>query len=232
MRKVESVLQPVIEAVDLDGTNVIDVGCGTGDVTRALGEHGARVIGIDRPEMLAKARIHEETRSVQFLEGCAERLPVESGSANLVLFFASLHHVVPARMPDAMSEACRVLSPNGHALFIEPLVECSYYLITRLAEEEGEARRLAKEAIKRAGSFGFREESEDYFYIERSFDDYRDLLGAYWEESEERKRETLVKAEAITRRLAAAAGCSFDDYRFQSACRLNLLQKVKENLGG
>lgn len=228
MREVESVLEPIIDAVSLDGKDVIDVGCGTGDVARALSERGARVIGIDRPEMLSKVRIDERTNAVRFLGGGAERIPVADSSAALVLFLASLHHVPSAKMPDAVREAYRVLGPGGQALFIEPLVECSYYLITRLAEEETEARRLAHEAIENAGTVGFRQENEDFFYMERSFEDFRDLLELHWEESEQKKLETLARAEAIARTLAAGAGCMLDDYRFRSACRLNLLRKPED----
>jgi ubiquinone/menaquinone biosynthesis C-methylase UbiE len=225
MREVESVLVPIINAVSLDGKDVIDVGCGNGDVARALSEQGARVIGIDRHEMLSKVQIEERTNAVRFLEGGAERIPVASGSAALVLFLASLHHVPHARMHDAVREAYRVLAPGGHALFIEPLVECSYYLITRLAEEETEARRVAHEAIDKACTVGFRQRSEEFFFIERSFEDFRDLLELHWEEGEQEKREVLARAEVIARTLAAGAGCTLDDYRFSSACRLDLLCK-------
>ena len=228
MRKVESVLEPIIESVSLEGKSVVDVGCGNGDVARALSEHGARVIGVDRPEMLAKARVHEEMRGVRFVEGRAERLPVGDASADLVLFLASFHHVPPIEIQNALSEAYRVLSPGGAAVFIEPLVECSYYLITRLVEDETEARRRAHEAIVNARTAGFEAESEDYFHIERSFADYRDLLDVHWEESEQLKAEVLARAELVARKLAAGAGCALDDYRFQSACRVNLLRKPIE----
>ena len=72
MRRVESVLEPIVEAVSLEGKSVVDVGCGSGEVARALSEHGARVIGVDRPGMLARARAGEETRGARFVEGSAE----------------------------------------------------------------------------------------------------------------------------------------------------------------
>jgi len=230
MREVESVLEPVLEAVSLEGKNVIDVGCGTGDVARALSEHGARVLAVDRPEMLAKARRGEGAAGVRFVEGGAERLPAENDSADVVLFLASFHHVPAVQMRESLSEAYRVLRPGGSALFIEPLVECSYYLITRLVEDETEARLRAHSAIVNADAAGFLRDVEDFFYVERSFEDYRDLLDVHWEESEELKRDTLSRAEVIARKLAAGAGCALDDYRFQSACRLTQLRKPENEL--
>ena len=225
MRKVETVLETILDMVAVGGKAVIDVGCGTGEVARALAERGARVIGVDGSEMLPKIEDDEGTARVEFLEGGAEQLPVDDASADLVLFLASLHHVPPPRIRRAVAEAYRVLKPGGRVLFIEPIVECSYYLITRLAEEETEARRLAHEAIADAGRAGFEEEKEDFFCLERSLDDFRRLLELFPPEDEREARIILARAEKIARKLAEGAGCAPADYRFQSACRLNLLRK-------
>jgi ubiquinone/menaquinone biosynthesis C-methylase UbiE len=225
MRRVESVLEPILDAVGVRGQTVVDIGCGTGEIARALGEQGARVIGVDRPEVLSKVEDAEGAARVEFLEGGAEELPVDDASADLVLFLASLHHVPAPQIPKAVGEAYRVLKPGGHSLFIEPIVECSYYLITRLAEEETEARRLAHEAIAAAGRTGFEEEKEDFFFLERSLDDFRRLLELFPPEDEQRKRAILARAEETARKLAEGSGCALADYRFRSACRLNLLRK-------
>jgi len=232
LRKIESVLEAVLDVVSVRGTTVIDVGCGTGEMARALGEQGARVIGVDRPEMLSKARIDEPMAQVRLLEGGAEDLPVADATADLVLFLASLHHVPASWMARAVDEACRVLRPGGRVLFIEPLVECSFYLITRLAEEETEARRNAHDAIADAGRTGLQQENEDFFFIERSLEDFRRLLDLFSAENEQEKLKILARAEKIARALSAGSGCALVDYRFQSACRLNLLRKPDDRSGG
>jgi ubiquinone/menaquinone biosynthesis C-methylase UbiE len=225
VRKVESVLEVILDAVSVGGKTVIDVGCGTGDVAHALAEQGARVIGIDQPEMLSKVEDDEGTARVELLEGGAEELPVDDTCADLVLFLASLHHVPATQIRRAVDEAFRVLKPGGRVLFIEPIVECSYYLITRLAEEETEARRLAHEAIADAGRTGFHEKKEDFFYLERSLDDFRKLLELFPPEDEQEMLSISARAEEIARTLSEGSGCTLADYRFQSACRLNLLRK-------
>ena len=110
MRKVETVLDVILEAVAVDGTTVIDVGCGTGEVARALAGRGARVIGIDESEMLSRIENHGGTAQVEFLEGGAEGIPVDDASADLVLFVASLHHVQAPGMRRAETRPDRVLS--------------------------------------------------------------------------------------------------------------------------
>jgi len=129
------------------------------------------------------------------------------------------------RASDAVSEVFGVLNPGGQVIFIEPLVECSYYLITRLVEEESEDRRHAYEVIRNAETVGFVSKDESYFFVERSFRDYLKMLDMYWDRTEREKRAVVSQAEEIVKRLADGSGCSSEDYRLQSACRLNMFRK-------
>jgi trans-aconitate 2-methyltransferase len=66
---------------------ILDLGCGTGELTVALGEHWpeARVTGVDQSdEMLAPAKARQETGRIEFLKGdIAEWRP--SKSADLIV---------------------------------------------------------------------------------------------------------------------------------------------------
>jgi ubiquinone/menaquinone biosynthesis C-methylase UbiE len=100
---------------------VVDVGCGGGEAVRVAAEQlvRGRVIGIDpTPAMIRIAR--EETLDhtcadrIRFVEGPAEKLPLGSGAANVVLAINSLHHW---DQPDAgLDEVWRVLAPGGRFL--------------------------------------------------------------------------------------------------------------------
>jgi trans-aconitate methyltransferase len=50
--------ESVLELLDVKaGERILDLGCGTGDLSKQIQEHGAEVIGIDAsPEMIAKAK--------------------------------------------------------------------------------------------------------------------------------------------------------------------------------
>jgi ubiquinone/menaquinone biosynthesis C-methylase UbiE len=69
---IERVYRRVAELVH--GTDVLDVGCGTGNMTVRLARRGLRVVGVDlSPEMLAVARKKLPTGSVRWLQtGAAE----------------------------------------------------------------------------------------------------------------------------------------------------------------
>jgi ubiquinone/menaquinone biosynthesis C-methylase UbiE len=97
---------------------LVDVGCGPGTAARHAATLGARVVGVDPADvMLRLARALTRTSSVRFVDGVAERLPVEDGEATVVWSLASVHH-----WPDVeagVREALRVLRSKGRFLAME-----------------------------------------------------------------------------------------------------------------
>jgi ubiquinone/menaquinone biosynthesis C-methylase UbiE len=111
-----------VEAANLRPEDVVvDVGCGGGEAVRVAAERVVRghVIGIDpTPAMIRIAteqtRDHTCADRIRFVEGPAEKLPLESGSASVVLAINSLHHWA---QPDAgLKEVWRALAPGGRFL--------------------------------------------------------------------------------------------------------------------
>ncbi len=102
------------------GRRALDVGCGTGVVSLLLAELGHDVAGVDfAPEMLRRAREKARTtdRSVSFLRGDAEALPVRDDAVELL----AARHLVWT-LPDpaaALREWRRVVEPGGRVLLLE-----------------------------------------------------------------------------------------------------------------
>jgi ubiquinone/menaquinone biosynthesis C-methylase UbiE len=98
-----------------ENARVLDVGCGTGAVSRVLAgwPRIGEVVGLDpSPSFLAKARELAVGRAhLTFAEGDARELPFEDAAFDVALFHTTLCHVpMPER---AIAEACRVLRPGG-----------------------------------------------------------------------------------------------------------------------
>ena len=92
------------------GSTVVDVGAGTGKLTRLLVPSGARVVAVEPiPEMRAKIT------DVEVLDGTAEALPLDDGVADAITVAQALHWFDLDR---ALPELHRVLKPGGFlALF-------------------------------------------------------------------------------------------------------------------
>lgn len=97
------------------GATVIEMGCGPGDVLRALADRteASRAIGIDpSPVMVERAKTrHADVSSMEFTVADARDTELPADSADVILFHTVLCHIPgPER---AFSEAARVLKPGG-----------------------------------------------------------------------------------------------------------------------
>jgi ubiquinone/menaquinone biosynthesis C-methylase UbiE len=108
---------------DLSGREVLEVGCGMGEITTLLARNGARVTAIDiSPRSVGVARrraeLHGVARGIRLVATAAEQLPFEDESFDVVVGKAVLHHLDVSR---AAPELRRVLRDGGRAAFSEPL---------------------------------------------------------------------------------------------------------------
>jgi ubiquinone/menaquinone biosynthesis C-methylase UbiE len=223
MKKIENELDIISEITGIKDKTIIDVGCGTGGLVRKLTTEGAEVIGIDRHDMLVKAK--DNQKQGIFIAGLGENLPFKDIYADIIIFFASFHHVPGSMMKQTLQETHRVLKAGGIGIFLEPIGrEGSYFEILRLVEDERDIQQLALESIKKAHTFGLENKREEINYFERSFDDYVNLLKVFVEDEAERNGY-LKEAGKITERLSHEAGIPIEDYRYKSICRVNVLHK-------
>jgi len=110
--------EPMLEGMDLNGMEVLDAMCGSGETTQYLLDRGGRVTGLD----ISEEEIHR----------FHERFPTEKVSCESILstsfrnnFFdyvvvvGGLHHLHP-NCSLAINEIHRVLKPGGLFCFMEP----------------------------------------------------------------------------------------------------------------
>lgn len=92
---------------------ILDVGCGTGIITRQLAERGAIVTGTDiDARMIEEAKQHLE--KIDYLVAPTEKLPLPDSTFDAVTAFSAFHWFANAQ---ALAEIKRVLK-NGGYLFI------------------------------------------------------------------------------------------------------------------
>ncbi len=104
---------PSNEALDWlvpqDATDVVEIGAGTGILTRLLADRADHLTAVEPDERMRAVLTADDAR-VKVLAGRAEQIPAASSSIDVVIAQSAWHWVDEAR---AIPEVARVLRPGG-----------------------------------------------------------------------------------------------------------------------
>jgi len=214
------------------GARVLEVGCGTGVLTRALArvKEVGSVVGVDlAPALIERARgLSVDVPDLRFDVADARSLPFAEGSFDVAVFDSTLSHVPEPQR--ALAEAFRVLRADGRLAAFDgdyatttvalgpddPLQACVNAMMANSVTDRRVMRRLP--ALLRDGGFepvrtrshGYIE-SGDAGYMLSIVDRGADMLHAAGEIGDE--LATALKGEARRR---AAAGRWFGHIAYVS----------------
>ncbi len=125
--------------------SVLDVGCGTGEVTilaKTRAKNG-KVYGIDpAPEMIAVARKKAARKKldIDFRIGVIEALPFPDSSIDVVTSSLMMHHLPEDLKVRGLAEISRVLKPGGRLLvadFMRPTGSLLNHLFIAFTRHQG-----------------------------------------------------------------------------------------------
>lgn len=179
--------QPVVDLnemlarhISLDGSTIVDVGSGAGELVRFMRSRGATAIGIECGEIMRQRALDADPDNHDcYRDGVGQDLPVESETADAVVFSYSLHHVPAGEITTALQEAHRVLKPGGTMYVIEPIPSGPSFESNRLIDDETVVRGLAQDALTTAPELGFELHIHEQFNSEYSYasvDEWEALL--------------------------------------------------------
>ncbi|MBN1289170.1 MAG: methyltransferase domain-containing protein [Actinobacteria bacterium] len=117
-------VEAIAEKVEVsDEGRLLDLGCGTGDVTSKVLEKLPRVkvIGVDPAANMRKVYLKRfgGNPDIEARDGDGLSIPVEDSSIGCVVSHIALHHVLPEKRADCASEIARVLKPGGKLVYAD-----------------------------------------------------------------------------------------------------------------
>jgi ubiquinone/menaquinone biosynthesis C-methylase UbiE len=112
------IVQAMAPPADAD---ILDLGCGTGQLAARLAQRVARgtVLGVDPAEEMVRVarRHHRHRKNLRFEVGSSDAIPADAGAFDVVASTISFHHW--ARPAESLRDIARVLRPNGRVLILD-----------------------------------------------------------------------------------------------------------------
>lgn len=139
------------------GDRVVDLGCGTGTLTRAAAELAgpdSQVIGLDTN---AARVVYAQHRGGDYRQGDATQTPFRDASFDVVISALALHHIDEVDRDRFFAEASRLLVPGGRILIAEfvPPFGWAGMTVARRVFREKLAADPAADLIDRVRKAGF-----------------------------------------------------------------------------
>ena len=114
-------------AEPLEGRQILDLGCGRGELERYCAERGASIIGADYSEdALALAHSILPERGAALIRSNVQQIPFATESFDMVFAFDLVEHLYPAELQTMYAEIWRVLKPGGR-LIVHTMPNIWYY---------------------------------------------------------------------------------------------------------
>ena len=124
-------VEALVEALAIGpASTVVDLGAGTGKLTRLLVPTGARVVAVE-PLAGMRAELATAVRGVEVLDGTAEAMPLGDGRADAVVAAQAFHWFADHQ---SLSEIHRVLRPGGGLGLVWNVRDQSVPWVARLTE--------------------------------------------------------------------------------------------------
>ncbi len=143
------------------GKTILDIGCGTGALCRALAGIGASVTGID-PSQNAINQANELGGGATYQIATLDELEASPNSFDVVIFCTSLHHI--PNMAEALHGALKRIKPDGKIIVLEPQTDDPLYPVYRWLDDEKEVQIRAQACVDTFIADGPMERSKTLYF--------------------------------------------------------------------
>lgn len=161
-----------------ESLQILDVGCGTGYITKLLGHYG-KVTGIDMADIALEFCSRNGLTSVK--KGSITAIPFPDNQFDLICALDVLYHKAVENDEDAIREVYRVLKPGGRVIITTSAMKCLFGKNDIV--QHGARRHTRKELLDKCARSGFIHERSSYYtmaffplvYIVRKIQDLKNI---------------------------------------------------------
>lgn len=106
---------------DIDGKDILEIGCGKGRITRDLAKRARRVVATD-PDAAALdiARVTNGAENIEYVHAPTGVPDLPPATFDVVMYTLSFHHVPEHEMPASLRAAAKLLRNGGDIVIVEP----------------------------------------------------------------------------------------------------------------
>lgn len=213
------------ELLNVENKIVLDIGCGTGHLTRLMSTMEAKAIGIDPGSRQLERAVVEFIGNEKYIRGTAEKLPIRDNSIDIIVFFNSLHHVPVDQLGIALKEAYRTLQNEGILYISEPLAEGALFELSQPFNDETLVRREAYEAIKKSFNCGFLIKKELFYKSDVVYPDAKTYKENSISINIERQKYFREMGDKFNERFEQYGKKDVKGWKFSQVIRVNILKK-------
>jgi len=106
---------------DIDGKDILEIGCGKGRITRDLAKHARRVVATDPdPAALDIARATNGAVNLDYVYAPTGVPDLPPATFDVVMYTLSFHHVPEHEMLASLQAAAKLLRNGGAIVIVEP----------------------------------------------------------------------------------------------------------------
>lgn len=212
------------EHLRLQDSRILDVGCGDGGLVRWFARRGARVEGLEPAEhQLALARAAELQNDETYTQGVAEKLPFANDSFDACVFFNSLHHVPVDQQSMALTEAARVICPEGRLYVAEPVADGTLFQTMQPVDDETEIRAAAERALQAFSPELGKLILRDHYHTRRHYKTYDSFVDDLCQVSPERRSLFEEKQELVSNLWHTLGEPTDEGMRFYQPMRVTII---------
>lgn len=114
-------IQAINAHASLAGATILEIGCGSGQMTSGMAKYATKIIAIDLDSaVLEQAKKNTPAKNIEFLHTPDGTPDLLAQSFDIIIYTLSLHHIPEDKMINNLRHSGNLLKDSGKIVVVEP----------------------------------------------------------------------------------------------------------------